>query len=413
MWEQHWIYLYKNIRVLFYFYCFIFTFVLVKDLLASQANDPNFHQDSCREYANGEERILSVPFVDIGAFPMSVFSMQCHYKIKRQTSQTYTASIALEFSPSLAYFNGPVPTDQVHKHYLQKVKNCIAKSNHKIIGVNGKQILIDIEDAKVARETNSSTPRHSIQIHTHYNIPSSFKSFNAYIGCPSIFHEILHYFCLGDEYSFHLSNFFRLASQYTEDRLLFDCRVTQTNSIMSDSIRWSMVLDDPLDHGFQWRSPLHREEPTFFNEDIEYSLLDPTHFNAILYGNCSSRDDVRHYRECMRLAFQDSSLNFNCLSQKHQCENLNLLGRDKNKELARLYTESYLLQLDLGRTNEDLVENLFKRFSYDPSNHDLSIFQYGYIAYDHGYLLYLKEGYEKEIEELNRRIHNVQNWPDE
>ena len=362
--EQHWIYLYKNIRALSY--CFIFTFVLVKDLLASQANGPNFHQDSCREYAHGEERILSVPFIDIEVFSMSVYSMQCRYKVKRQTSQTYIASVALEFSPSLIYFNGLVPKGQVHEYYLKKVRGCIAKSNHKIIGENGKQILINIEDARVVRETNSSTPQHSIQIHTQYNILSSFKSFYAYIGCTGIFHEIMHYFCLGDEYNAHLGQFFPLVSRDTEDRTLFDCRVTQENSIMSGSMnlikRWSIVFDDPLDHGFQWRSPLHCEEPTLSNEDIKYSLLDPTHFNAILYGNCSSRDDVRHYRECMRLAFQNSSFNFNCLSQKHQCETLNLLGRDKNRELERLYTESYSLQLDIGEENEYLVENLMERF---------------------------------------------------
>lgn len=408
----------KNIRGLFYLiFCFIFSFVLIKDLLAIQAYHPNSHQDSCREYDIGEERILSVPFIDINIGYEPVFSRACRYKIKRQTDQTYIASIALEFSPSLLYFNGPVPKDRVHEHYLQKVKSCIVKANRKMIGPNGKRIFIHIEDAKLARKHKSSTPQHSIQIHTHYTT-SSFKNFYSDIDCISIFHEILHYFCLVDEYRSQFDNIFSVALPYTENQKLFNCRVTQHNSMMSDDVsrknRWSMALDN--DPSWTHFSPsLHfqqQEDPIALNEDLRHSLLDPTYFNAIIYGNCLIRDDVRQYRECSRLAYQSSSFDFDCLSQKYACEQLNLLGRDKDRELARLYAESYRLQSHLGSATEDLVENLRVSSPYDVSGY-LSIVRNRRGASEHAHLLRLKDRYMEQIEELERRIRNVENWPDQ
>ena len=61
----------------------------------------------------------------------------------------------------------------------------------------------------------------------------------------------------------------------------YNCRVTQSNSIMV----------------------LHWQRFTNVANGKDHSLLDPVHFNAILYGNCPSRDDIKLYRQCSSLSY--------------------------------------------------------------------------------------------------------------
>ena len=46
----------------------------------------------------------------------------------------------------------------------------------------------------------------------------------------------------------------------------------------------------------------HFERFHSVSKGMNDSLLDPAHFNAILYGNCSKRDDVNTYRQCSSLS---------------------------------------------------------------------------------------------------------------
>ena len=71
-----------------------------------------------------------------------------------------------------------------------------------------------------------------------------------------------------------------------------------------------------------------------FDSKTETSLLDPTHFNVILYRGCSKRDDVRLYNEC-RLHTQTTE-HYACREKKFYCDNQNILGRDKSRELQRI-----------------------------------------------------------------------------
>ena len=393
---------------------------------SSADNTEDFEQqDICSEYKIGEERVLSVPFLSMNVFSKSFFQLQSHYKVHRTLRNTYTVSVALEFFPGLSYYDEPVPKDQVHKYYIDKIRSCMKKAGPKLRGPHGQNLVIHIEDAQQA---NTCNPTYSIRIHD-VKIPTSYMNYDiSFTSCDAILHEIAHFFGFGDAYEpklikllsqglksyvpevFHAFGFgdayelklIELLSQglksyvpeifhifgfgdayeskltellskrlksYVPEVSVFDCRVMQKNSIMSE---WAE----------RWKST--------FTENTETSLIDPVHFNAILYGNCPDRDDVRLFRQCDALSFQNSSFNPDCLEKKVYCERQNLLGRDKNKELQTLDSELRDKQRDFDRffrggTDESSV--------IDSQSED-------------------KSTLEQEIRDLNRRIDLVRQWPD-
>ena len=133
------------------------------------------------------------------------------------------------------------------------------------------------------------------------NYPSNIND------CKTIIHEVLHLLGLADEYQGTNAYSFPFYDYSLK------CSMWQDNSIMNNSRdRWNNV----------------------FNSGIEDSLLDPTHFNVILYKGCSKRVDVRLYNECELLG--QTTTHYSCREKKLYCDNQNILGRDKSRELQRI-----------------------------------------------------------------------------
>ena len=65
----------------------------------------------------------------------------------------------------------------------------------------------------------------------------------------------------------------------------------------------------------------------------ETSILDPTHFNAIIYGNCKNRNDVKLYRDCYGTKHEAPTLSI------EECQRQDVLGRGKQRELRIIENE--------------------------------------------------------------------------
>lgn len=300
---------------------------------------------SCHEYEIGETRIVSVPA------PWRSQILQTpplKYKVQRVSQLNYIASVALEFSPHWSY-DGPFSPDEVHTYYLGEVQHCMDLANAQMRGPHGERLYIHIEDA---RNFELDFIEYSIQIHgiESYSDMHGVFLYSSSIGagdCPFIAHEVFHIFGFGDKYKHRLTKLVPswlrtylpqgLYSRLYYDQI-FDCRATQIDSVMSHiERRWNNTFD-------------------LVNYSMrEESLIDPAHFNAIIYGNCAHREDVRLFRECDRLSYQSSSFHPWCLRQKAYCERQNVLGRDRDKEIQRLNNAlndddiSYRGRLDLER----------------------------------------------------------------
>ncbi len=275
-------------------------------------------EGSCSEYKIGEEKHFIITPVQSTILPY------IYYKIKRKSKNHYKAFVTLKFSVHFSlWYDGdiPVPIDQMHNYYIEeKVRPCISEANLKMRGPHGEILEIVIEDAY---QVDSCMPKHSIQIGSRYALRNA-KYYHMNMHCSSTTHEIIHLLGLWDEY---------LEERYAPN---YDCRVVQENSMLSShGIRWGNVFDDE-------------------NDD---SLLDPSHFQAILYGNCSLRDDVKLYRQCSRLSYQTSSRNNACLAQKAYCDRQNVLGRDKIAEYQKISKKIQTLQAELNSLDVQLTNN--------------------------------------------------------
>ena len=121
---------------------------------------------ACSDYQPGEERDISID-------PWT------HYRIKRETDGSYTASIAMTFSPASDYDNEEnVPRNQVDTHYRQLVTNCLRQANPKMLGPNGEQLNIVIKEP----QPDSCLPQLNITIQSS-NGRSNSGSYEADIGC--------------------------------------------------------------------------------------------------------------------------------------------------------------------------------------------------------------------------------------
>ena len=314
---------------------------------------------SCSQYNIGEEReFIITPF-------QSVIIPYTYYRVKRESEKHYKAFVVLEFSPSPSLdMKLSVPEDQFHNYYIQKVRRCIKQVNRKMKGTNGERLEIVIEDAQV----NSCIPKRPIKVGA--GRPANVKYYYMGMSCANITHELMHILGLWDEY---------IGGNYWPK---YDCRVIQNNSMLSKKrIRWNRVFYTKLDD----------------------SLLDPSHFQSILYGNCSLRNDVKLYRRCSRLSYQMSKNDNACLAEKAYCSSQNVLGRDKITEQERINKEIQKLQADLALLEIRLVNNS------EPSenNPDYSRIK----AIRHG-LSNQKSNIEKQISDLQRRLDFVLAWPD-
>ena len=106
-------------------------------------------------------------------------------------------------------------------------------------------------------------PKHLIEVGSIPAKRASAIYFHAspMMGCEVTLHEIIHLLGLWDEHK-SIQNVGRSKS---------DCRVFQDNSMLGGYEK-------------RWRNT--------FREPMNNSLLDASHFQAIVYGNCSLRSDV-------------------------------------------------------------------------------------------------------------------------
>lgn len=289
---------------------------------------------SCQAYEPGEERMLG----------FSLEQKAYRYKVKKELDGSYTVFLALSFSPEPEGYDGPLAPHQIHPHYYQRATSCVSQANNKMRGPHGERLNIVLLDA---HQDNSCLPKHNITIKAAQTT-SSILSYASDIDCSGIAHEVLHPLNLFDEYAKDYGFFG------------YDCRVLQINSLMaSDVERWNNV----------------------FVTQQEESLLDPAHFNAIIYGNCSQREDVRLFRQCSALSYQTSYENEQCLQQRAECERQNVLGRDKHQEIQRI--QRLIERLENGETLEDLNIAYMRRL------HDTN-----------------------PIRELQRKLELVMAWPE-
>ena len=288
---------------------------------------------SCENYSVGEAR-----------YPQHQGSISGTYHIKKESNGDYTVTIPMIFAPADDY-DGDVPEDQIQSHYLQKAQGCMDEASPNMLGPNGERLHFEITDGNL---NNSCERPNEISIQS-LGARSHSESYAADISCPSNVHEISHITGLADEYQErHTGTHIHVmtgdihegtASTTELFRLHYNCRVIQDNSLM----------------GTHWQ----RFESVERGE--EDSLLDPTHFHVILYGNnCPSRDDIQLYQQCASLAYttmyKANSLEHNCPSEKQQCEDSNVLGRDLDKEIARL-------EAQLKRHLDWISRNNHRRFS--------------------------------------------------
>ena len=320
---------------------------------------------SCSQYKIGEEReFIITPF-------QSKILSYTYYRIRRESEKHYKAFIALEFSLD-PFYDGfvPVPIEQVHDHYIGKVRSCMNDINPKLKGPHGEMLEIVIEDA---RQVNSCRPKRPIQIGSSSGVITAVY-YDVHMTCLHTMHEIAHLFGLWDEY---------IEIYYAPN---YNCRVTQENSILSSvsdaKVRWDRV----------------------FKHKLDVSLLDPSHFQAILYGNCSlRRNDVKLYRRCSRLSYQTSSHSNACLTEKAYCDRQNILGRDKIAEQQRIVKEIQDLQTELDAINTELINKP------DLSRSDPEYLQREFTRSE---LLYRQGEVQKRIPYLQKRLEYVLSWPD-
>ena len=311
---------------------------------------------SCSEYKIGEEReFIITPF-------QSTIIPYTYYRIRRESEKHYKVFLVLEFSPHPSYTGIHVPEDQAQNYYMKKVRSCMSQANPKIKGSNGEMLEIVIEDA---RQINVCMPKRPIQI-GFFHRPATVKYYHEDMTCTSTTHETMHVLGLWDEYYWSVS----------------DCRVVQNNSMLSEhNIRWKAV----------------------FQSKLENSLLDPSHFQSILYGNCSLRNDVKLYRRCSRLSYQISSSDNACLDQKAYCENQNVLGRDKIAEQQRIIREIQSLQEELDMLDMRLTNNS-ELLANHPNHHK--------VMSDRSVLLNQRSRVQRQISDLPKRLDLVLSWPD-
>ncbi len=261
------------------------------------------------------------------------------YTVRREPDGSFSIPLNLAFSADEDY-DGEVPRDQVPNHYKNKVQECLKKANSKMLGPNGEKLNIVIESPSKESACGKEKPK-TIKIGPR-NYRSYVVKYESNIDCPTITHEVLHLLGLCDEYKetvtgFQVSadtrevktaNIFeKLDNENDKFVLAYDCRVTAENSIMSDQYeRWDNVFEEG-------------EFSTSPRKKTESSLLNKAQFNAVLYGDCPSKNEL--FNECADLAYKTSVMegNENCLKQKRKCMENNVMGYNKAEELSRIREE--------------------------------------------------------------------------
>ena len=324
------------------------------------------HNLQCRDLKLNEEKIV------FSGTELFVFSS---YTVKKEVDGSYSVPLVLNFSPSEDY-DGSVPQNKVSEYYMKKAQVCMKKANQKMLGPNGEKLKINIIPAPVKHNKNICDRQEIIDIAIDSSDMRSYSyHYAADIDCPTMTHEILHLLGLQDEYKeesrgFYIDSKTGKKTRPIKDKMKikklvnnknytfknsYDCRVSHSNSIMSNMYeRWENV----------------------YNSRTNESLLDPGHFNSILYGDCAIN---QHFNECSQLAYNDTYDHPTCTEKKRQCKSQNILGRNKQKKIEQIQT----------RIKELQRENISK-----PR------------------IVRMVNGYEEKLSSLKEALQTAKSWPD-
>ena len=276
----------------------------------------------CSEYSIGEER------EKVGDF--------ANYIVKKENNNHYKISVPIKFTsiaPSDPHadphadphgFSGSDSQEvseaydhHIHTHFLNKARQCINQVNPKMLGPRGEKLEIVLEDAYEKKDI--CTPAHTITITLPNLMMARFDEYPSNIECLTMLHELLHIFGLEDEYAMSFPIFEDTGEDIGVDSEYISVNPSTNNNNL-ESIQYNSIMAYTLD---RWNN--------VFKSGQDVSLLDPTHFNVILYNNCLTRNDVRLYNDCYNLDIG--------ITLKSQCKRQNLLGRSKQRELEILESE--------------------------------------------------------------------------
>ena len=330
------------------------------------------------------------------------------YNVKKEKDGSYSVPFILIFFPSEDY-DGSVPQNKVSEYYMKKAQVCMKKANQKMLGPNGEKLKINIIPASRRHNKNICDRQKIIDIAIgSANMRSNAHHYAADIDCVRLTHEVLHLLGFNDEYKetkrgFYVNSKTGERTKIMKNRMeikelmnnknyefqpAFNCRVIQKNSIMSyDYIRWWNV----------------------YNSRTNESLLDPGHFNYILYGDCAIN---QHFNECSQLAYNDIHDHPTCTEKKRQCESQNVLGRNKQKEITRIQE-----QIDTMKTSVSYMEQIRKPKKISKNHKDRPISDMdaedikisSQIVDDINELMGF---FKKELSSLKEELRVVQSWPD-
>lgn len=298
-------------------------------------------QFSCLPIKEGEK---GARLVDLGPTE-SKSGIEQKYKLTR-SGNTYNVGLNLEFSPRGRY------DDKLNLMYQQRVNRCLKESNKYLKGPGGKKINIYLYERKKHRG-RSPTP---VQIFIENNkFRSHSYAWNKNIDCSAIVHELLHLMGLCDEYQETATGY--VFDEETRSRKLvdaaaqfpaYDCRsLGPEDSIMSDHVRAfasvkkgvefitckrvdteeRVTPEPPCPRGYMHDNKKifsSKDDPIFLelvkgfdkfphlfryvireSKPSKKSLLSPSHFNTIIFPNCSKKNG--NYYSCSRGAYKSSS----------------------------------------------------------------------------------------------------------
>ncbi len=359
----------------------------------------------CRDLKPNEEKAV-----------FSGTSPSTFYNVKKEKDGSYSISLVLIFYPGNDY-DGTVPQNKVSEYYMKKAQACMEKTSRKMLGPNGEKLKINIIPASVRHNKNICDRQKIIDIAIgSTDMRSNSFHYAADIDCVHMTHEVLHLLGLVDEYKETKTGFYVNSKTGEKTRIIgnkkeikelmndknyefknvYDCRVVQKNSIMSyDYIRWWNV----------------------YNSRTSESLLDPGHFNSILYGDCAIN---QHFNECSQLAYNDTDDHPTCTEKKRQCKSQNILGRNKQKEIKRIQEQIDIMKTSVSnmetnkktkkipknpkdRPIDDVILNA-KKFTMDK---DIKISSQ--IVDDINELMGF---FKEELSSLKEELQTAKSWPD-
>ncbi len=251
----------------------------------------------CRDLKPGDRKQIVSGAQGEGYIPRT-------YHVEKEEDGSYSIPLFLNFQADFDY-DGPVSSPEVSSFYLKKARACLNKASQKMKGPDGKALRIKIKPPPSQNEVCKPLGTHTIAVGSKHHRDNS-KKYSSEADCSTITHEVLHLLGLPDEYEEHHRGFhvhsetgevLHSHSEVSVFKKAYDCRIVkEEDNIMSSNVtRWNSV----------------------FKEGKEESLLNPEHFNAIVYGSCSRN---RLFNECARLSQMSSVEDPDCLEQKFACE---------------------------------------------------------------------------------------------